>query len=70
MRMFHQANMRVFDYGNQRESLLSLWMKKGIEHFRRYSTLPLKSLSFDQVIDLYNERANYEKCGLRTKFKY
>lgn len=70
MHMFHQANMRVFDYHGAQESLLSLWFKRGIENFRRYSTLPLKSLSFDEVIQVYNERENYEKCGLKTKLKY
>ncbi len=70
MHMFHQANMRVFDYEGGQESLLSLWFKRGLTEFRKYSNLPLKSLSFDQVIDAYNERSKYEQCGLRTRFKY
>ena len=70
MHMFHQANMRVFDYEEGKESLLSLWFKRGIETFRRYSTLPLKSLSYDQVIESFNERVQYENCGLKTKLKY
>ncbi len=70
MHMFHQANMRIFEYQGKNESLLSLWFKRGIARYREFSDLPLKSLSFDQVIDAYNNRVKYEACGLRTRFKF
>lgn len=70
MHMFHQANMRLFEYKGQMESLLSLWFKRGLDKFRQYSTLPVLSLSQDQVVGEYEQRHQYERCGLETKLKY
>lgn len=66
--MFHQANMRVFDYNNTKESLLSLWFREVLKEYRKLSTFPLKSLSFNQLIEIYSERRSYEECKVSTRF--
>lgn len=70
MHMFHQANMRLFKYQGREESLLSLWFKRGVSEFRKYSTLPLKSLSLDEVVAAYKERVQYEQCAPKVRLKY
>ncbi len=67
--MFHQANMRLFDFNGSKESLLSLWFRSVLSEYRKLSTLPLKSLSFNELIAVYNERRDYEECKLKAKFK-
>lgn len=66
--MFHQANMRVFDFQNSKESLLSLWFKEVLKEYRKVSTLPLSSLSFNQLIQIYSERRDYEDCKVSARF--
>ncbi len=61
--MFHQANMRTFEYGNGRESLLSLWMKKMINDFRRFSTLPILAQKMDDMAQHYKDMMALESCG-------
>lgn len=70
MHMFHQANMRLFDYEGNRESLLSLWFKRGLSEYRKFSTLPILSLNMDDLIDAYNVRVQYERCELVTTLSY
>ena len=61
--MFHQANMRVFEYKNQSESLLSLWLKKMIAGIRKYSDLPILSVKMDDLSKIYLNKFNQEKCA-------
>lgn len=65
--MFHQANMRVFDYQNSNESLLSLWFREVLKEYRKLSTFPLPSLSFNQLIKVYSERRDYEECNVNAR---
>ena len=65
--MFHQANMRLFNHDSSPESLLSLWFKSVLDEYRKYAGLPLQSLSFNQLIEAYNEREKYEECGISTR---
>lgn len=62
--MFHQANLRLFDYKNNQSSLLSLWMEKNIHEVRNYVTLPILSLQMDQLAHLYKERMALDDCGV------
>lgn len=67
--MFHQSNMNVFNYKNQKISLLSHWMDRVVEDLRLYSNLPVLSLKMDDLKNLYLNKMAYESCGLKATLK-
>ncbi|MFN8371150.1 MAG: hypothetical protein U0T83_11080 [Bacteriovoracaceae bacterium] len=68
--MFHQANLRSFEYEGKTDSLLSLWFKNVLNEYRKYSNLPIRSATFKKLSELYIERMEYDKCEAKAKFVY
>jgi hypothetical protein len=60
--MFHQANMRVFDRGGQKDVLLILWMKNLLSRMRKSYTLPVLSVKMDDLAAIYLNKMALEKC--------
>lgn len=63
--MFHQANMRHFDYQGRWTSLMSEWMRGAIEKFRALSTLPILTLDMDRLSHRYLLRDKFERCQVK-----
>lgn len=68
--MFHQANMRVFNYNGNSDSLVSLWIKRTLTEFRKYSSLPILSVKMDDLADLYLNRMAISSCGQNGRVIY
>lgn len=65
--MFHQANLRAFDYESAPASLLSIWMKKTMHEVRNYLTLPILSEKMDQQAQLFQERMELDDCAAKAR---
>lgn len=65
--MFHQANLRLFDYQGGQFSLLSLWMKKIVDEVRLYLTLPILNLKMNDLAELYSKRMALDECDVQSK---
>ncbi len=68
--MFHQANMRVFNYGGNQDSLVSLWIKRTLKEFRNYSSLPILSVKMDDLAELYLGRMALNNCAQNGRVIY
>lgn len=65
--MFHQANLRLFNYGENQVSLLSLWMNQIAIEVRKYMTLPILSLKMDDLALMYKDRIDTDNCQAQAK---
>jgi hypothetical protein len=69
--MFHVTNLRAFllpeeSENKNRVSLISLWLDAVLAEYRKYSTLPVRALKFDNLAEIFIQRMDYEKCGARS----
>ncbi|KAJ3095132.1 hypothetical protein HDU97_007245 [Phlyctochytrium planicorne] len=76
--MFHQANLRNADItytfvnpGNgktEKLSLVSYWVESVLANFYKYTNWPIISYKSDEFTSMFQKRAIYENCGVRTFF--
>ncbi|KNC80012.1 hypothetical protein SARC_07607 [Sphaeroforma arctica JP610] len=68
--MFHQANIRFFEYQGRVQSLTTMWIEAVAGEFLKYKDLPLFSLKQDDLREFYQQRMNRDACGISAKWVY
>eukprot|EP00123_Amoebidium_parasiticum_P013825 comp22170_c0_seq1/m.32532 comp22170_c0_seq1/g.32532 ORF comp22170_c0_seq1/g.32532 comp22170_c0_seq1/m.32532 type:complete len:798 (-) comp22170_c0_seq1:288-2681(-) len=65
--MFHQANMKTFDYNGQTASLLSIWANHTIYELTRFvNKLPITSPTMEYIGKFYRNRMLRDACGIQA----
>eukprot|EP01111_Echinosteliopsis_oligospora_P014281 TRINITY_DN534_c1_g1_i1.p1 TRINITY_DN534_c1_g1~~TRINITY_DN534_c1_g1_i1.p1 ORF type:complete len:883 (-),score=277.91 TRINITY_DN534_c1_g1_i1:39-2687(-) len=60
--MFHQANLRQFEYEQRSVSLVSLWADHVITEFMKFSTLPIRSQKGEELTKIWQARETRDAC--------
>lgn len=68
--MFHQANLRTFNYQGKNESLVSLWIKKSLSELRKYTKLPILSVKMDDLAEIYKNKFAIAHCASSGRVVY
>lgn len=68
--MFHQANLRSFNWHGQRESLITLWVKSVISELRKFSNLPVLAHKMDDLALYFLDRMQSDTCGIEIWQNY
>jgi hypothetical protein len=61
--MFHQANLRFFDYEGKHASLLSFWTDAVVDALLKYISLPVISRKHDDLAQVWLAREARDACG-------
>jgi len=64
--MFHQANLKVFNYKGKNTTLYTMWVDRVVDKLLRYVTLPVLSVKHDQLAEVWKARMNYDKCEVNS----
>jgi hypothetical protein len=68
--MFHQANLRSFEWSDNRESLITLWVKSVIGELRKFSNLPVLAHKMDDLAPYFLDRMQTDACGVEIWQNY
>eukprot|EP01134_Creolimax_fragrantissima_P003765 CFRG3765T1 len=68
--MFHQANLRFFNYEGRTQSLLTMWVEAITAEFLKYKDLPLFSIKQDDLRIFYQQRMDRDACNISAKWVY
>ncbi|KNC81063.1 hypothetical protein SARC_06605 [Sphaeroforma arctica JP610] len=68
--MFHQANLRFFEYEGRVQSLITMWIEAVAGEFLKYKDLPLFSLKQDDLREFYQQRMDRDDCNISAKWVY